>query len=223
MTRLIPKTSGSKRILIADDHPLVREGLIRLINRQPDLDCCGETDSAAATQKAVDTLRPDLLVLDLRLGSGDGLELIKSLKARFPDLLILIISQHDETLYAERALRAGARGYVMKEVASEQVIDAIRTVLRGDIHLSRKMSVLLLRKTLEPLQPNPGLDLAALSDRELHIFHLIGAGLSTQRIAETLHLSPKTVETYRENIKHKLDLANGTVLVRTATAFVAGE
>lgn len=222
MTTLVAKVSGAKRILIADDHPLVREGLIRLINRQPDLDCCGQADNALATQKAVDTLQPDLLVLDLRLGYGDSLELVKSLKARFPNLLIVIISQHDETLYAERALRAGARGYIMKEVASEQVIDAIRTVIRGDIHLSRKMSVLLLQKTLDPVQRNPGFDLAELSDRELHIFHLIGAGLSTQRIAETLHLSPKTIETYRENIKRKLNLANANELLRAANTFVNG-
>jgi DNA-binding NarL/FixJ family response regulator len=212
-----------KRILIADDHPLVREGLAQLINRQPDLLCCGESDSVASTQEKTTTFAPDLLVLDLRLGTGDGLELVKSLRKRFSFLPILVISQHDETLFAERALHAGAQGYVMKEEATDQIINAIRTVLSGGIHLSRKMSVLLLNKQLEPCANNPGgPDVRSLSDRELHIFQLIGAGLSTHRIAEDLRLSVKTVETHRENIKHKLNLTNAQELVRSASTFVQG-
>jgi DNA-binding NarL/FixJ family response regulator len=223
MTHAKPSSISRKQFLIADDHPLVREALARLIDRQPDLQCCGECGDIASTLAQVASLNPELLVLDLRLGSGDVIELIKSLKARFPLLPILVISQHDETLYVERVLRAGARGYVMKEEATDQIINAIRAVLRGQIHLSRKMSVLLLNQVLEPVSGGAsGLKIDKLSDRELHIFQLIGAGLSTSRIAGDLHLSVKTVETHRENIKHKLDLPNGKELVRAANAFVRG-
>src|SRR5206468_4402902 len=134
------KPSKKPRVLVADDHPLFREGLVQLINRETDLCCCGETDTVAATQTAVASLKPDLLVLDLRLKDGDGLELIKTLKSRFPSLFVLVLSEHDETLYAERAVRAGAKGYLMKEEATDEVLNAIRRILQGELYLSRKMS-----------------------------------------------------------------------------------
>jgi DNA-binding NarL/FixJ family response regulator len=211
-----------KRILVVDDHPLLRAGLIQFISRHQDLVCCGEADSAATTHIAIADRKPDLLLLDLRLRDEDGLELLKSLKARFPDLRILVISQCDEALYAERVLRAGARGYIMKEEATEEVLFAIRSVLEGELYLSRKLAIRLVRKTIEsrPALAGPGLE--SLTDRELQVFQLLGAGLNTRHVAERLNLSSKTIETYRENIKHKLGLAGAADLVRYATNWVEG-
>ena len=208
------------RILVADDHPLFREGLVQLINREHDLCCCGETDSVAATYKAVGTLKPDLLVMDLRMGDGDGLELIKALKTHFPDLPVLVLSQHDETLYAERALRAGARGYVMKEEATEEVLNAMRTILKGELYVSRKMSVVVLKKLVGSPSATSGRQIERLSDRELQVFQMLGSGMSTRQVAAQLHLSFKTVETHRENIKHKLGLRDSAELVRHAAHWV---
>src|SRR5207253_2045728 len=146
-----------------------REGLVQLINREPGLCCCGETDSVAATQRAVTKLKPDMLVLDLRLKEGDGLELIKTLKAGFPEMPMLVLSQHDETLYAERVLRAGARGYVMKEEVADEVRNAIRTILKGDLYVSRKMSVLALHKLLAKVGETRGSYVERLTDRELQV------------------------------------------------------
>jgi len=209
-----------KRILIADDHPLLREGLMQFINRQENLLCCAEADSGASTYSAVQQHRPDLLLLDLRLRGEDGLELIKFLKSQFAELLILVISQGDETIYAERALRAGARGYIMKEEASDEVLCAISAVLNGEIYLSRKMALRLAEKSIEcrPATVGPGVD--SLTDRELQVFQLLGSGLTTRQIATKLNLSFKTIESYRENIKHKLGLAGATELVRCATSWV---
>jgi len=212
-----------RRILVVDDHPLLRAGLIQFIERQKDMICSGEADSAATTQSAVANQKPDLVLLDLRLRSEDGLELIKSLKARFPKLPILIISQCDELLYAERVLKAGACGYIMKEEATDEVLVAIRFVLGGELYLSRKLAIRLVQKAIEarPATPGPGLD--SLTDRELQVFQMVGAGLNTRHIAERLNLSFKTIETYRENIKHKLGLAGAADLVRYATSWVEGQ
>ena len=212
-----------RRILVVDDHPLLRAGLIQFIERQEDMICCGEADSAATTQSAVANQKPDLVLLDFRLRSEDGLELIKSLKARFPKLPVLIISQCDELLYAERVLRAGACGYIMKEEATEEVLFAIRSVLGGELYLSRKLAIRLVQKNIEtrPATTGPGLD--SLTDRELQVFQMLGAGLNTRHIAERLNLSLKTIETYRENIKHKLGLAGAADLMRYATNWVEGQ
>src|SRR5205814_3515260 len=217
------KPAKKPRVLVADDHPLFREGLVQLINRETDLCCCGETDTVAATQTAVASLKPDLLVLDLRLKDGDGLELIKTLKSRFPKLAILVVSQHDETLYAERALRAGAMGYVMKEEAAEEVRLAVRTLLKGDLFVSRKMSVLALHKLLNNVADSRGNYIERLTDRELQVFQLLGAGKGTADIAGELKLSPKTIETHRENIKHKLGLRNAVDLLCHAVHWVHGD
>ena len=216
------KPADKRRILIADDHPLFREGLVQLINRERDLCCCGETDNAAATQRAVATLKPDLLVLDLRLKHGDGLELIKALKARFPALRILVLSEHEETLYAERALRSGAKGYLMKDQAADEVLDAIRVTLQGELYVSRKMSVLALHKLLAKIPAREGHYVERLTDRELQVFQMIGAGMATADIAIELKLSYKTVEAHRENIKHKLGLRNAIDLLCHATHWVHG-
>jgi DNA-binding NarL/FixJ family response regulator len=149
-----------KCILVVDDHPLLRAGLIQFIDRQMDMTCRGEADSAASCQSAVQSLKPDLVLLDLRLRDEDGLELIKSLKSQYPKLLILVISQCDEMLYAERALRAGARGYIMKEEATDEVLLAMRSVLNGELYLSRKLAIRLVQKTIEgrPAITGPGLE-----------------------------------------------------------------
>jgi len=209
-----------KRILIADDHPLLREGLMQFINRQENLICCAESDSAASTFTAVQQHKPDLLLLDLRLRNEDGLELIKFLKGQYPELLILVISQCDETIYAERALRAGARGYIMKEEASDKVLAAISAVLSGEIYLSRKMALRLAERSIECRATGAGPGVESLTDRELQVFQLLGSGLTTRQIAAKMNLSFKTIETYRENIKHKLGLAGAAELVRCATSWI---
>ena len=214
------KPAKKLRVLIADDHPLFREGLVQLINNEGNLHCCGQTGTVQSTETAVERLKPDLLVLDLRLKDGDGLQLIKTLKDRFPKLPILVVSQHAESLYAERAMRAGARGYVMKEEATEEVRIAIRTILKGELFVSRKMSVLALHKLLA----NPGETrtnyVENLTDRELQVFQMIGAGHRTADIAAELHVSPKTIETHRENIKRKLGLRDAVDLLCHAVHWV---
>lgn len=205
------------RVLIVDDHPMVRDGLIRLISQHGDLACCGEAGSVSEALSAVTTQKPDLVILDLRLKGGDGLELIKSLLGLFPELRILILSQYEAPLYAERALRAGALGYVVKEQAAEEILGAIRTVLAGEVYLTRGMAALLLHKFVGTPKGSTRGGTEQLTDRELHVLHLLGAGLSTREIAGELKLSFKTVETHRENIKRKLRLPNAAALVHYAT------
>jgi len=216
------KVSGSETkasILVVDDHPLFRKGLMLLIDRQPDLRCCGEADSVASARQAIADHKPEVVVLDLRLGNEDGVELIKTLKAQFSPLFILVVSQHDEAIYAERSLRAGASGYVMKEEATEEVLKALRTVMAGDLYVSRKMAAIILRQLFQkPSEPSPGsVGLETLSNREMQIFQLLGAGKSTREIAEQILLSFKTVESHRENIKHKLGARGAAELVRRAS------
>ncbi len=205
---------AKKRVLIVDDHPLMREGLAQLIGKQRDLIACGEAATAADAKSAVERDAPDVVILDLMLGYSDGLDLIKFLKAIAPQVPVLVISMHDETVYAERALLAGAMGYITKQEASDKVLDAVRAVLRGEAFLSGRMRALLSRSGGEPVAALP------LSDRELHVFRLIGAGLPTRQIAERLTLSVKTIESYRENIKVKLGLADGAALSARAHAWV---
>ena len=210
------------RVLVADDHPLFREGMVQLIERESDLCCCGQTDSIVATETTVARLKPDLLVLDLRLKDGDGLALIKSLRGRFPDLLILVVSEHDENLYAERALRAGAKGYLMKAEAAHEVRNAIRTTLQGDLYVSRKMSVRVLHKLLNGSSEAGANYVERLTDRELQVFQMLGSGQGTADIAAELHVSLKTIESHRENIKHKLGLRNAVDLLCHAVHWVHG-
>ena len=201
---------------MVDDHPMLRGGLIRLIDQQNDLICCGEAGTVAEAQTAVARHKPDLVILDLRLKGGDGLELIKSLKSQFSDLRILIISQYEARLYAERSLRAGALGYLVKEQAAEEVLDAIRTVLRGEIYLTRGTAGHLLHKLVgnRPQVRRNGIE--NLTDRELHVLQLLGDGRSTREIAAELNLSFKTIETHRENLKNKLGLHTAAELTHYA-------
>jgi DNA-binding NarL/FixJ family response regulator len=190
------------KVLVVDDHPFLREGLISWINRQPDLVCCGEAESARAAGIAIDRLHPDVVLLDLRLPDRDGLDLIRDLCALHPGLRILVISQNDELTFAHRALKAGARGYVMKSEATDQTLAAIRTVMAGGLHISSPAAATLL----EHLFPDPTAkrsDLTSLSDRELQVFMLRGTGRSNHDIAKHLGISVKTVETHCEKLQFR--------------------
>jgi len=218
-----PKTETTerrKRILIVDDHPVVRHGVAQLLSGEPDLEVCGEASSLPETIKVFRETQPDLILLDLSLGDGSGIELIKDLKARDEDVCILVSSMHDEALFAERALRAGARGYINKHEDTERLLQAIRHVLGGRVYLSSRMADRLLHRMVGPGDPSERSSIESLSDRELEVFQMIGGGLTTRQIAERLYLSPKTIETYRENIKTKMNLANGSELTYHAVQWV---
>ena len=205
-----------RKILIVDDHGVMREGLTAIINQHRDLVVCAEAEDTAGAMAAAATQKPDAAIVDISLEGRSGLELIRDLKARHPDLPILALSMHDESLYAERALRAGARGYVMKNESTGTIVAALRRVLEGGFHVSERMSARIMQhfSQQEPLGTRTPVEL--LSDRELEVFQLVGQGLGTSEIAEKLHLSMKTVSCYRQNIKTKLNLKNGTELVRHA-------
>ena len=221
------KSKVRARVLLVDDHPLVRSGLMEMINRHGDLVCCGEADSAADAQRAVAELKPDLVLLDLRLRSGDGLELVKIFKSQFPSLKVLILSQLDEMTYAERVLRAGAMGYVMKENATKDILSAIRTVLAGEYYVSQKVNGLAVRRMAgtkkADADDDPASAVEKLTDRELQVLQLLGRGLGTKKIAAVLCLSFKTIETHRENIKRKLGLRGAAALVHFATLWIRNE
>ncbi len=221
-----PTAKAKTRVFVAADHPFLRVGLAHLINKEADMTVCGEAETVAAVRSGVEREKPDLLLTDLCLGDSDGLDLIKGLKAQFPNLPILVLSQQDETLFAERTLRAGARGYIMKERATQDVLEGIRTILGGDLYVSRKVAALAMRKLVEggaEAAAAQGSEVSALSDRELQVFRLLGAGKGTKEIAVALKLSHKTIETYRENIKHKLGIPDATALIHRATDWVRGQ
>ncbi len=216
-------TAPKRSILLVDDHPIVLEGLKQLIEQQTDLMVCGELADGRATLQTVDRLRPDLAIIDISLKSVNGLDVIKTLKSEHPDLPVLALSMHDETLYAERALRAGANGYVMKQEATKNLLTAVRQILGGGIYLSDAMTAKLLTRVAGAKPGAERSSLAELSDRELEVFHLIGQGASTRKIAEMLALSIKTIESHRENIKKKLKLQDGAELVQYAVAWSQSE
>jgi DNA-binding NarL/FixJ family response regulator len=212
---------GKVRVLLVDDHPILRKGLAQMINQETDMTVCGEAEDAGKGFELVGTLQPDVAVIDVSLKTGNGIELVKNIKARYPELPILVLSMHDESLYAERALRAGSLGYIMKEEATEQVLVAIRRVLNGEIFLSEKMKSRMLQQiTSGGRNKVVASPIENLTDRELEVFRLIGEGRSTRQIAAELHLSVRTVEAYREYIKSKLNLRNATELVQHAFHWV---
>ncbi len=205
-----------KTVFIVDDHPLLRQGLGLLVNREPDLVVCGEAEEAQAAMREIAAKNPDILIADISLNGPDGLELLKNLRMLYPNLPVLILSMHDESIYAERALRARANGYIMKQEATEKVLVAVRRILGGDIYLSDRMANKLLHQYVSGASVDMHSRLSALSDRELEVFRLIGEGRGTRQIAEKLHLSIKTVETYQAHIKDKLSLHSGRELVQHA-------
>jgi len=208
---------GKHRILLVDDHPMVCEGLAQWINAEPDLEVCAQAHTAPAALEAIDKFRPHLAVVDIALGSGSGVELIKDIKVRHPHLPSLVLSMHDEALYAERSLHAGAKGYVMKEEETDVLLKAIRHVLRGEVYLSEKVKDRIVNR-LGGILPGDEITFPTdkLSDRELQVFELIGDGYATHEIAEQLHLSMKTIASHRENIRKKLNLGSGEELLRYA-------
>lgn len=208
------------RVFIVDDHPIVRQGLAQMINQEADLVVCGEAENAQEALEAVATLQPDLVLVDLSLKGGSGLDLIKSLKIHYATLPMLVVSMHDESLYVERVLRAGARGYIMKQEATDTMLSAIRRVLRGEIYVSDKMMTRILGKLVLDVPETGSSTLERLSNRELEVFRLIGEGQSTRHIAEALHVSIKTVESHRAHIKEKLHLQDTVDLVRHAVQWV---
>ena len=211
------------RVLVVDDHPIVRQGLALLINREPDLSVCGEAEDARMAMQSITTTQPDILVVDISLNGPDGLDLLKDIRARHPDLPVLILSMHDESIYAERALRAGAQGYIMKQEATEKVLVALRRILSNEIYVSERISNRMLQRYIgSPTEGRPS-SIADLTDRELEVFRLIGEGHSTRQIAEQLHISVKTVESYQAHIKEKLSLRSARELVQHAIQWTISE
>lgn len=205
-----------KRILIVDDHPMMRQGLAQLIGAEPDLAVCGEAENAGLALEAIGTLNADLVLADISLPGKNGLELIKDFQAIRPGLPVLVISMHDESLYAERVLRAGGRGYIMKQEGGKKLMQAIRQVLSGKIYVSEKMSAEILETFSGRRAGTEGSPVEKLTDREFEVFQAIGQGKGTREIADQLHLSIKTVEAHRSNIKSKLKLNSAVELVRYA-------
>lgn len=221
-TRRVEMANDKRRIFIVDDHPIVRQGLALLINREPDLTVCGDAEEASAALHRIEDLKPDLVVLDISLNGPDGLDLLKHIRARDANLPVLILSMMDELLYAERGLRAGANGYIMKQQATEQVLVAIRRILGGEIYVSERMANKMLHLFVGGSPAEESSPVADLTDRELEVFRLIGEGHGTRQIADQLHLSIKTVESYQAHIKEKLLLKNGRELVQRAIQWNVG-
>jgi DNA-binding NarL/FixJ family response regulator len=224
MNSMLPEATKShavararkKTVFVVDDHPLLRQGLTLMINREPDLTVCGEAEDAQAAMRSIAAKKPDILIADISLNGPDGLDMLKSVRTLYPELPVLVLSMHDESIYAERALRARANGYIMKQEATEKVLVAVRRILGGDIYLSDRMANKLLHQYISGSAVDMKSRLSALSDRELEVFRLIGEARSTRQIAEKLHLSIKTVETYQAHIKDKLALRSGRELVQHA-------
>jgi DNA-binding NarL/FixJ family response regulator len=215
--------TGKARVLLVDDHPIVRQGLGQLINEEPDLAIVAEAEDFPQALAAVDASQPDVAIVDISLKDRSGIELIKEIRAKRPELPILVLSMHDESLHAERVLRAGAKGYIMKQEATEQVMNAIRRVLRGEVYLSDRMASRMVNRLVTGPQNAGGSPIERLSDREFEVFQMIGNGVGPSEIAEKLGLSVKTVETHRERIKEKLNLASGSELIRYAMQYVMDE
>jgi DNA-binding NarL/FixJ family response regulator len=212
-----------KAVFIIDDHPLLRQGLSLMINRENDLAVCGEAEEAQAAMQAIPQCHPDILIVDISLNGPDGLDLLKSVRTLYPDLPVLILSMHDEATYAERALRARANGYIMKQEATEKVLVAVRRILNGEVYLSDRIANKMLRQYIGGASVALQSRLSALSDRELEVFRSIGDGRSTRQIADELHLSVKTVETYQAHLKEKLALRSGRELIQLAIQWKINE
>jgi DNA-binding NarL/FixJ family response regulator len=209
-------TDTKKKILIVEDHPIFRLGLRELINQEADMAVCGEATSVSAAWTAIERLAPDLIIADITLENSDGIDLAKAVNRRTKKIPVLILSMHDQFLYAERALHAGARGYIMKQEAMESVVTAIRQVLAGKIYLNESVKDQILHNIVARSTESDRSPIDRLTDRELEVFRMIGKGLTSREIASTLHLSIKTIGTYRERIKEKLNLKHANDLVRHA-------
>jgi DNA-binding NarL/FixJ family response regulator len=208
--------AGKRKVFLVDDHPIVRQGLAQLINNETDLFVIGQGEDAFGSLRAILEAKPDLVLVDVSLKDSDGIDLLKELKSQLPHLPVLVVSMHDESLYAERALRAGAGGYVMKQEAPQVLLLAIRSVLKGEVYVSSKMGATLLQRMVAGKKRDTGVPMDRLTDRELEVFRMIGAGRSVKEIADKLCLSAKTVEAHREHIKEKLNIKSSAELLRFA-------
>lgn len=218
-----PAAPAPKKILIVDDHPMMRDGLAALITAQPDLTVCGQAADAREAMQVIESRWPDLVLMDISMPGKSGLEAIKDIQALAPGLAVLVISMHDESLYAERVLRAGARGYVMKQEGGKRIMEGIRAVLENKVFVSEKMSARIMDAFTGRRGAAAGSSVESLSDREFEVFQLIGRGRCTKEIADQLHLSVKTVEVHRVNIKAKLKLATSSELVHYAVRWVESQ
>jgi DNA-binding NarL/FixJ family response regulator len=216
-------STDRKRVLIIDDHPLLRRGMATLIGSQPDFEICGEAEHARGGLQAMRETSPHIALVDITLPGTDGLELIKLMLAEQPKLRILVVSMHDESLYALRALRAGAKGYLMKAEAIEQMVAALRKIAAGDLYITPRFSERLVFRAIQSLEDGFGSPVDRLSDRELEVLRLLGKGLGTRDIAKTLHLSVKTIETHRAHIKEKLGFKEAAEMVRFAIDWAVHE
>jgi DNA-binding NarL/FixJ family response regulator len=216
-------TARKKKVCVVDDHPIVRQGLSLLINQEADLAVCGEAEEMHSALQAIAAANPDILIVDISLNGPDGLELLKNARIASPRLPVLILSMHDESIYAERALRAGANGYIMKQEATEKVLVALRRILSGEIYVSDRVANSMLQHYVHGSHPAERSSVSELTDRELEVFRLIGEGHGTRQIAEALHLSVKTVESYQAHIKEKLSLRSGRELVQHAVQWTVRE
>jgi DNA-binding NarL/FixJ family response regulator len=214
--RVSAVTDRSSKIFIVDDHPLVREWLTTLLRQQPDIDVCGEAEDMASALKGIEVLSPDVAIVDITLKGHSGIDLIKAIKARMPQVEIIVLSMHDERLYAERAIRAGARGYITKRETSRKIVGAIRQVRQGKLYVSDQIAALFAARFLDGTKQGGHSPMELLSDRELQVFNMLGEGDETRRIAETLNVSIKTIQAYCARIKEKLKLANAAELLREA-------
>src|SRR5256714_15450398 len=220
---MTPKSHAPRksRIVVVEDHPVVCAGLMQLIGNQPDLTCAGTADDTSAAKRLVEQCEPDVMLLDLRLKSGDSLQLIKSLRVEHPEVKVLVLSQYDELIFAERALRAGASGYIMKENATDEVLRAVRKVLAGELYFSDRVAAAAVQRTFREKPTGSRLGVESLSDREMQVFQFLGASYNAREIAEQFHLSRKTIETHCEKIKHKLNLKNAAELKEFARKWAA--
>jgi len=217
------KSPRKRKVFLVDDHPMVRERLAELIGQEADLEVCGEAEDAVTAVKSIGALQPDLAIVDITLKDTYGIELVKTLRERESHIPVLVLSMHDESLYGERAIRAGARGYLNKQEASKKVITAIRTILAGDVYASDKMKSAMLQKMSGGHGAAGASPTDALSDRELEVFQLLGQGLAVRQIAEMLFVSPKTVEAHREHIKEKMNFKSSAELLRYAIQYTMKE
>jgi DNA-binding NarL/FixJ family response regulator len=210
------ETPKKSRTVVVEDHPMLCDGLRQLMNSQPDLACVGVADNTSDAKRLAEQCKPDLMVLDLRLKGGDALDFIKTLRVEHPEVKVLVLSQYDELIFAERTLRAGASGYIMKENATDEVLRAVRKVLAGELYFSERVAAAVVQRTLREKPDSSRVGVERLSDREMQVFQLLGASYSPREIAEQFHLSRKTIETHCEKIKHKLSLHNAAELKQFA-------
>jgi len=223
-TKTHAKTQSSEaKVFLVDDHPIVRQGLALLIGREADLVVCGEAEGGFGVLQTIFELQPDIVILDISLNGPDGLDILKTIRMREPSLPVLVLSMHDELTYAERALRAGANGYIMKQEATEKVLIAIRRILKGEVYLSDRLTNRMLQHFVRGPVATPDSPLANLTDRELEVFRLIGDGHATRQIADELRISVKTVESYQAHIKEKLALRSARELVQHAIKWSVSE